>query len=140
MTKTNERPYFAPIALIALIALSCHADHTAFPWGDPAGKIADERASVRTLNAGYARTTSHVLVREIDHPTRATLDYAAYHANFMIADPEPENLRESSGSPKVEKPFEDLVVPSSLYADIARTSLSKAEQQQPFAFAPLVEF
>ncbi|HEY2733763.1 MAG TPA: hypothetical protein VGI70_07245, partial [Polyangiales bacterium] len=128
------------VALCGAFALSCHPDHSDFPWGDAAAKIQAEHTSVRTLNPNYARTTSHVLVREIDHPTRATLDYAAYHANFMIADPEPENLRESSGSPKVDKPFDGLVDPDSLHADIARTSLSRDERSEALAFAPLVEF
>jgi alginate O-acetyltransferase complex protein AlgJ len=130
----------APALLASTLAASCHPGNAEFPWGKPSGSVASQHASVRTLNAGYQRTSSHVLVREIDHPTRATLDYAAYHANFMIADPEPENLRPGSGSPDTDKPFEGLVDPESLSADIARTPLTTAEWQAPLAFAPLVEF
>jgi hypothetical protein len=126
--------------LAATLAGSCHPGNTEFPWGTAAGSVSSQHASVRTLNPGYERTRSHVLVREIDHPTRATLDYAAYHANFMIADPEPENLRPSSGTPDVDKPFDGLVDAASLSADVGRTPLSKAEREQPLAFAPMVEF
>ena len=41
-------------------------------------------------------------MREIDRPTRAELDYAAYHANFMIADPPPEGDAAAGGKPEVD--------------------------------------
>ena len=59
---------------------------------DGAARAGDPRRR-RTVNAGYRRTTSQVLVRRVRRPTRASLDYAAYHANFMNADPAPEAAR-----------------------------------------------
>jgi len=135
-----DNPLRAMTRLAVLLTLACHPSHSEFPWGDAAGEVPAQHASVRTLNRDYRRTRSHVLVREIDRPTRAALDYAAYHANFMIADPEPENLRPSAGSPRLDKPFEGLIDSASLSADVRRLQLSAVEQQAPLAFAPLVEF
>ena len=68
-----------------------------------------KRADVQTVSEGYQRTRSKVWVREIEQPTRAALDYAAYHANFMNADPEPEAAaaaRAATGkSPDASRPF-----------------------------------
>ena len=41
---------------------------------------------VRTLNAGYDRALSRVLVRHVEVPTRANLDYAAWNANMILLD------------------------------------------------------
>jgi alginate O-acetyltransferase complex protein AlgJ len=80
----------AACSALTLLA-RCHpAADAPFPGGG--GPVAAEHEQVRTLNDGYARTRSHVLVRQVDVPTRAALDYAAYHADFMIADPAPEAL------------------------------------------------
>jgi hypothetical protein len=39
-----------------------------------------------TRNADYRRETSRVLVRDVDDPTRANLDYAAWNANLFLVD------------------------------------------------------
>ena len=87
------------------LLLRCHPSGAAFPWPEHAPPAAIEHADVRTLNAGYARTRSKVLVREIDRPTRAALDYAAYHANFMIADVPPEVSQPASAPLDTRAPF-----------------------------------
>ena len=97
-------------------------------------------ADVRTLNEGYKRTKSSVLVREISRPTRANLDYAAYHANFMNADPEPEGAPVEKTSPDTSQPFGGIIEKSSLTGDISRTALTEAERKHPLAFAPVVEY
>jgi hypothetical protein len=130
-------------SLLAVLALAaCHAGGAKFPWGDAERAERAERAEhadVRTLNESYARTRSQVLVREVARPTRAALDYAAYHANFMIADPEPETPL-ADGKPDTSRPFAGQLEPGSLTPDLAKTSLSAAERQRPLAFAPLSEF
>ncbi|HKO54216.1 MAG TPA: hypothetical protein VJV79_41190 [Polyangiaceae bacterium] len=124
-----------------LLALgACHLGAAKFPWGEAArGKLV-EHADVRTLNEDYARTRSQVWVREVARPTRAALDYAAYHANFMIADPEPEAGLSKSGVPDTSHPFSDQLELGTLTADLSKTPLSPVEQRGPLAFPPLSEF
>ena len=88
----------AAVALVAAVAvgglalapLACATGAPAFPWRSSGAAGAATRADVETVNTGYRRTTSQILVRRIHRPTLASLDYAAYHANFMNADPAPE--------------------------------------------------
>ncbi len=85
-------PWLVALAHVAAWVLAaCAASGPRAPWPAAAKRHCDAgHAEVRTGNPGYRRTGAAVLVREIDRPTRANLDYAAYHANFMIADPPPE--------------------------------------------------
>ncbi len=127
-------------AVACLLLGSCRQGTAKVPWAGGEGHAVPERAGVRTMSEGYQRTRSHVLVREIDAPTRAALDYAAYHASFMIADPEPEVTGEGSGAPVTSAPFGGLVEKSTLTGDIRQTPLTESEQKQALAYAPLVEF
>ncbi|MEO8899885.1 MAG: hypothetical protein ABI627_00040 [Polyangiaceae bacterium] len=126
--------------LLSTLAANCQPGGAQFPWGSatqaPAGKSAD----VSTLNANYERTKSQVLVRQVNKPTRAALDYAAYHANFMIADPEPEAPLAANLKPDTSHPFSAKLDVSTLTSDIEKTPLSEEERAQPLAFAPLSEF
>jgi alginate O-acetyltransferase complex protein AlgJ len=96
-------------------------------------------ADVQTLNTDYARLKSGVLVRRIERPTRAALDWAAYHANFMIADAPPEGARPHV-APDTSNPFGGLVEKTTLTGDIGRTPLTEAERLRPIAVAPAVEW
>ena len=126
------------VALLGLIA--CHSGGAKFPWGGAERGKPVEHSDVRTLNEGYARTRSHVWVRQVARPTRAALDYAAYHANFMIADPEPETPLPATGKPEMSRPFSGQLVGATLTGDLSKTPLSPQEQGEPLAFAPLSEF
>ena len=121
-----------------LLAVGCHPSSNA-PWPTGGGTVLAEHAEVRTLNANYARTRSHVLVRAVDVPTRAALDYAAYHANFMIAEPEPETPLPDA-RPDTSRPFAGLVDAASLTSDVGRTPLTAEERRHPLAFAPAVTY
>ncbi len=123
-----------------LVAAGCQPAAAKFPWGDASQVRPAEHADVRTLNQGYRRASAQVWVREVVRPTRAALDYAAYHANFMIADPEPEVALSNTKPPDTSHPFNELIEKSSLTSDIEKTPLSDAERRQPLAFAPLSEF
>ncbi len=127
--------------VVLLVGGACHGA-AKFPWGAAEKSARVEQADVRTLNDGYRRTQSQVWVREVARPTRAALDYAAYHANFMIADPEPETPMSEAGGgpPDTSHPFAGMLESSSLTSDLAKTSLSPREQRQALAFAPLSEF
>jgi hypothetical protein len=128
---------------LALIApfVSCHPQGGRFPWDSAPAELRSTHGDVRTLNADYQRLTSSVLIREVARPRRAALDYAAYHANFMIAEPAPEGLTGGvAAAPDTANPFAGSVEKSSLQADIEKTPLSAKEREDPYAFAPLVEF
>lgn len=94
------------------------------------------------MNADYRRTEAVVLLREVKVPTRAALDYAAYHANFMIADPEPEGPMDAAARPAFDgpKPFGGAVDKSTLSGDLYATPLSESERTHPLSFAPLLEY
>jgi acetyltransferase AlgX (SGNH hydrolase-like protein) len=125
---------------LALALAACHAGRAKFPWGEAEHEAPAEHADVRTLNTSYARARSQVWVREVTRPTRAALDYAAYHANFMIAEPAPETPLAAGGKPDTSHPFAGRLEPQSLTADLAKTPLSPSERQHALAFAPLSEF
>jgi hypothetical protein len=123
-----------------LLMASCQPAAAKFPWGAATQARPAEHAEVRTLNAGYQRAKAQVWVREVTRPTRAALDYAAYHANFMIADPAPEVALSNAKAPNTSQPFDGLLETSTLTSDIDKTSLAEAERRAPLAFAPLSEF
>lgn len=134
-----EREFWA-LTLSVLLSVGCRGGGAKFPWGDAKQARAVEHVGVRTLNPDYRRTRSQVWVRAIARPTRAALDYAAYHANFMIADPEPETPFATDKQPDTTHPFAGKIEPSSLTSDFAKTPLSDPERTLPLAFAPLSEF
>ncbi len=119
---------------------ACHAGAAEFPWAEGQRRKPVERADVQTLNDDYARTRSRVWVREVTRPTRAALDYAAYHQNFMIADSEPESPLPTSGVPDTSHPFSGQLELGTLTGDLSKTALSPLEQHEALAFAPLSEF
>jgi len=121
---------------------ACQAGPARFPWPAGGAHVPAEHAEVHTLNDGYDRTRSGALVREVDRPTRAALDYAAYHANFMIADlpPEAASPPPSQTAPDASKPFRGLLDKTTLTGDVKRTALTDTERAHPLAFAPAVEF
>lgn len=125
---------------VVLVA-ACATGGARFPWPAAAGPPAPAtRAEVTTANPSYRRATSRVLVRRVQRPTRANLDYAAYHANFMNADPAPEPaLIRQGGAPRVDHPFGGALELASLTGSIGKTSLTADERSRPLALAPLVE-
>src|SRR3954470_24780294 len=106
---------------VALLALSCHPANVS--WPSPDGRVPASHAQVRTVNAGYQRRSSQVLVREIDSPTRANLDWAAYHAYFMNADLAPADAAES-GKPDTSHPFNGTFESATLTSTITGTALT----------------
>jgi alginate O-acetyltransferase complex protein AlgJ len=132
----------ALVATLVLAAIACHPGLAPSRWsaGVATGAAPATHAEVRTANPGYRRTRSIVLVREIDRPTRANLDYAAYHANFMIADPEPEGASAGmAGAVTVQSPFKGLVQERTLTGDVGKTPLTSVERSHPLALPPLAE-
>jgi SGNH hydrolase-like domain, acetyltransferase AlgX len=135
----------APLVLLAVLDLqACSASGTRFPWpavGKLEARESFEHAEVTTVNRAYARDRSQVLVRRVKRPTRANLDYAAYHANFMNADPEPEGMDAGAGKrPDASHPFAGALEPSTLTGSLASTPLTAAERSHPLAVVPMVEW
>jgi hypothetical protein len=126
--------------LAVLAATSCRLGASKFPWAESATSAPAEHLGVRTLSSSYQRLRSHVLVREVDRPTRALLDYAAYHQNFMIAQAEPEGEAGPAGEPDTSNPFAGLVDRASLTESVEELGLSGAERATPLAFTPLLQF
>jgi SGNH hydrolase-like domain, acetyltransferase AlgX len=128
--------------LPALLALACAGGGASAPWPRPEAPRRLAHAEVSTLNPDYQRQKSAVLVRKIDRPTRANLDFAAYHANFMIAEPPPEDQRQTGGVPKYDPAnvFRGLIAGDSLTGSIAATPLTKEERARPLAAAPLAQW
>ncbi|MES1205507.1 MAG: hypothetical protein ABUS79_06180, partial [Pseudomonadota bacterium] len=132
---------------VAAAAMACGHAGTTFPWpaadhggGGGRGRGASH-SEVTTLNKAYRRDGSQVLVRRIARATRANLDYAAYHANFMNADPPPERPGGDGGAkePDTSTPFDGALDVASLIGSIGGTPLTAAERAHPLALAPLVE-
>lgn len=106
----------AAILIGAICLAACGKDATGF---------------VKTLNKGYDRSTSRVLVREIVRPTRANLDHAAWVANMILCDtakvrvsPEPIGL-DSLG-------FGGLL--QDVRLKLEQTPLTTVEQAEPLAW------
>jgi alginate O-acetyltransferase complex protein AlgJ len=129
------------VLTLIVAAAGCATSGVRFPWPAPAPAVPATRADVSTANPSYRRMTSQVLVRRISRPTRASLDYAAYHANFMNADPPPEAAAagDRGQRPSTANPFGGVLAADSLTGSVARTALTADERTHPLALAPLVE-
>jgi SGNH hydrolase-like domain, acetyltransferase AlgX len=134
MSKTRA------VVVASSLLLACHAGAPKYPWSAGSDRVPAMSADVHTLNENYDRASSTVLVRRVDRPTRAALDYAAYHANFMIADLPPENPPSTSGAVNTSNPFHGSIDKQTLTADVNQTPLTERERARPLAFAPLLQF
>jgi len=127
-------------AALALGIGACASAGTRFPWPMRGAAVPGGREDVVTVNAHYDRSTSDVLVRQVKRPTRAALDYAAYHANFMNADPPPEGAAANpAGTPHAAQPFGGVIDADSLTGSLGSTPLTASERVHALALAPLVE-
>lgn len=125
---------------LGLAASACATSGAKFPWPARGAAVPAAREDVTTVNPHYDRSTSDVLVRRVKRPSRASLDYAAYHANFMNADPPPEGAAASgAGTPHAAEPFGGAVATATLTGSLADTPLTPAERAHPVALAPLAE-
>jgi hypothetical protein len=127
--STVHRAAFALV--VAAAGTGCAT--SGFPWPASGPAATAIRKDVTTVNPSYRRSTSQVLVRRVNRPTRASLDYAAYHANFMNADPAPDGAPagEQGKPPNTANPFGGALVAGSLTGSVARTALSPEERAHP---------
>lgn len=89
---------------------------------------------VRTLNSGYDRAVSRVLVRHVEVPTRANLDYAAWNANMILLDTAEVVVHPA-------KVTAESLLAGGLLSEIRTrledTPLSDSEQAAPMAWKPV---
>lgn len=90
--------------------------------------------STRTLNTGYRRETSRVLVREVDVPTRANLDYAAWNANLFLVDTAKVSVHPAKVVPE-SLSLGGLL--SDFRTSLESTPLSDSERVAPMAWKPV---
>jgi alginate O-acetyltransferase complex protein AlgJ len=124
------------------VCAGCGAKHVTFPWPlKPEDKAAAAGAAeVETVGPAYHRTRSRVLVRKVLRPTRANLDYAAYHQNVVTYSPGGEEpVGPAAAVPPEVEIFGGVLVPGSIKSSIAQTPLTDAEKLHPLAFSPLVD-
>jgi hypothetical protein len=94
-------------------------------------------APYKELVPGFNRTKSPVMVRSIDVPTLANLDYAAYAANPIRFDPEKQRPKRPAKKVTIgEMTFNGALVKA--VSTIAGTPLTKDELDHPIAWAPLM--
>ncbi|HVY37845.1 MAG TPA: hypothetical protein VHM31_07910 [Polyangia bacterium] len=136
--RRRPRAWIPSLACAALAA-ACATGGPAFPWRAHQSGERATRADVETVNPHYDRLRSQLLVRRVTRPTRASLDYAAYHANFMNADPPPEGNADAGKRPDASHAFDGAVVRASLTPSVAATPLTADERAHAFALPPLVE-
>ena len=144
VTSFRRGSWLAMVFPALLTLVTCGHGGMAFPWpasSRPGLTPSSDHAEVTTVNQGYRRETSPVLVRKVSRPTRANLDYAAYHANFMNADPAPEGAAaaRSGKPPDASNPFAGALERETLTGSFGDLPLSPAERAHPVALAPLVE-
>lgn len=125
-------------AALSLLATCATVSGPRFPWPQQGSATKGGRSDVETVGT-YRRTSSQVLVRRIKRPSLASLDYAAYHANFMNADPPPEGMGEEGKAPDTAHPFDGAIVLDTLTGSLGKTPLTAAERGHALSLAPLVE-
>jgi len=90
--------------------------------------------AVHTLNAGYDRTSSRVLVREISVPTRANLDYAAWVGDMILFDTGVVVVHPATVLPE-SLSFGGLL--ADVKTSIDATPLTAREKDSPLAWRPV---
>jgi len=137
----STRTIHRTVLTLMVAAAGCATSGVRFPWPAHGPAVPATRADVTTANPSYRRMVSQVLVRRVSRPTLASLDYAAYHANFMNADPPPDLAMagDKGKRPRTANPFGGVLVADSLTGSVARTALTADERAHPLALAPLVE-
>lgn len=90
------------------------------------------------LVPGFNRLTSNAMVRKIDVPTRAHLDYAAYDRNPLLVEPAPKNPGKKLHTPGLSELTFDGVV-ENVGGSISETPLTEKEKAEPLAWKPLMK-
>ncbi len=92
----------------------------------------------KTLNAGYRRTASRVLVREVDVPTLAHLDHAAYAADVMLWNPSQDTVRLPRALTAADLGFDGLI--RDFKSSVGELPLSDSERAAPLHWKPALDY
>lgn len=110
------------------------------PWTLPPGGRSAPVSAGEVSSPGEDDPGSRVLVRRVARPTRANLDWAAYHHNPMLCDSAPEGPPARAAClPDDTALFAGVLVPGSISASPADMPLDAEERARPLAFSPLVD-
>ncbi len=92
------------------------------------------------VNKDYNRFTSRVLIRYVERPTRANLDYAAYDSNVMHYDPTTYKPNPPPAQALSDLHFDKTLVPESLTDRLSAAPLTPVEKAAPMAWLPMTEY
>ncbi len=102
---------------------------------------ADDFAVARGLQSSLSRTTSHVMVRVVERPDRASLDVAAWDRNPIFHYPMAAPLAALAPVTTLSGlSFDGALDPATVCDTIAETPLTEAERARPLAWQPLTKF
>ena len=97
--------------------------------------------AVHHLTANYDRRGSSVLVRCVDTPTRANLDFAAWDRNAMrAATPAQRPTRPSAAPALRDLTFGGALAPGSATDDLSDTPLTASERSHPMSWRPAMQY
>ncbi|MCC6445764.1 MAG: hypothetical protein IT210_20210 [Armatimonadetes bacterium] len=81
------------------------------------------------------------MLRLIDGPTRARLDFAAYDRNILMRVTEAKSLTSPSTRPRMSGlTFGGALSPGTIQGRLAETPLTEAEKRSPLALIPLLDY
>ncbi len=101
----------------------------------------DDLAVARALQSSLNRTTSHVMVRVVERPDRASLDVAAWDRNPIFHYPMTAALSAPARVAALsDLNFDGALEPATVCDTIADTPLTAAERARPLAWRPLTRY
>jgi len=102
---------------------------------------ADDLAVARSLQASLSRAASHVMVRVVERPDRASLDVVAWDRNPIFHYPMAAPLTAPAPVAALsDLTFAGALDPATVCDTIAETPLTEAERTRPLAWQPLTKF
>ncbi|MAF08900.1 hypothetical protein CMK11_00475 [Candidatus Poribacteria bacterium] len=100
-----------------------------------------QHEAVHHLTATYDRRASSVLVRCVDTPTRANLDFAAWDRNAMRAQARTQRpTRPSAPTTRPDLTFGGALAPGSVTDDLSDTPLTADERARPMSWRPAMQY
>lgn len=89
------------------------------------------------LHPSFSRRTSRVQARRANRPTRAALDFAAWHQNVMQRDPAKLPHQPPAPAPALGELHFGVLAAESIVERLDQTPLSPAELRRPMAWEPM---
>jgi hypothetical protein len=99
-----------------------------------------QHPAVHQLTESYDRGRSSVLVRCVDNPTRASLDFAAWDGNGMRDAPQGGSAPNAAPTPLRDATFAGALVAGSAVDAIGDTALVASESSRPMSWRPAMNY